>query len=198
MKIPEDRNTRAEAMWRIISQRVDFRNKRVIDLGFGTGDFLWRAYVAGADMVIGFDKDVRRIERTRAELGLETSKQKDTLSHAVSVWADTIEELMKTNVMSHDIALCFSVFPYLTDIPATLKWMAKNFPVCLIECQYDGDGPGLSNIGGDRGMMQYLLNEGGFSQAIPLGKTRVEGRKYSDGSPVFRTIWMTSMVASND
>ncbi len=184
MRIPQDRNTRAEAMWRIISQRVDFRGKRVIDLGCGTGDFLWRAYVAGAEMVVGFDKSISRTRQIRQAV--------EELS-SLFVYHDKIEDLMEIKSIDHDIAMCFSVLPYLDDIPATMKWMAKNFPICLIECQYNGDGPGLSNIGSDTGMAQYLINEGEFNQVIPIGKTLVEGRKNPDGNPVFRTIWMASV-----
>ena len=179
MQIPPDKNSRAEAMWRIISQRVDFRGKRVIDLGCGTGDFLWRAYVAGAREVIGVDTEYSKIKHIKNFDRPEISFAHDDIDISVQI---------KENWFGQDIAFCFSVLPYLNDVPATLKWMSSNFPLCLIECQYHGDGPGLKNIGGDRGMMQLLISNG-FDSAEPIGQTRIEGRLYA-GMPVHRTIWL--------
>lgn len=186
MQIPPDQNTRAEAMWRIISQRVDFRSKRVIDLGCGTGDFLWRPVIAGAKTVMGGDIDLYKppckywwITKTEVLVAL-------TFLDINSAIRGDFEEVING---LFDIAFCFSVLPYLDDVPATLKWMSSNFPLCLIECQYAGDGPGLPNIGADKGMMQLLFSNG-FDSAIPLGRTYPEDRTFSNGEPVYRTIWL--------
>ena len=60
MQIPTDTNTRAESMWRIISQRVDFRQKSVVDLGCGHGEMLWRCYLAGAEEVRGIEREWKK------------------------------------------------------------------------------------------------------------------------------------------
>lgn len=186
MQIPPDQNTRAEAMWRIISQRVNFRGKRVVDLGCGTGDFLWRAYIAGADIIDGIDVENR--------ITLELINDNEVPYHNIFFYLGDIEEIVRKpsknfNIQLGDIALCFSVLPYLDDVPATLKWMSTNFSLCLIECQYAGDGPGLKNIGGDKGMLQYLLSNG-FDSVEAIGKTYVKDRKFSSGERVYRTIWL--------
>lgn len=186
MKIPPDQNTRAEAVWRIISQNVDFRNKRVIDLGCGTGDFLWRPIIAGARQVRGFDIDLSKNQYCHEEIRTTSEIVYTTAIQNINSWVLRNEKFDGSE--TKEIAFCFSVLPYLDDVPATLKWMANNFPLCLIECQYADDGPGLPNIGGDRGMMQYLLNNG-FNRAVALGKTMVKDRFYPNGKQVYRTIW---------
>ena len=187
MKISPDQNSRAEAMWRIISQRVDFRKKRVIDLGCGTGDFLWRPIIAGARLVRGYDLDTEKCQFIYEVLSDTSETIISVATQDINSWVVRDEGFSGQDTF--DIAFCFSVLPYLDDVPATLKWMSKNFPLCLIECQYNGDGPGLSNIGADKGMMQLLLNSG-FHSATAIGKTYVEGRKFSDGQDVYRTIWL--------
>ena len=171
MRIPEDKNTRAEEMWQIISKNVDFRNKRVIDLGCGTGDFIWRAYIAGAKSILGFDIEYSKIAHIK-----EWKKPLD-----ISFMVDDLNKIIGESWFGFDIAMCFSVLPYLDDIPATIKWMADNFSLSLIEAQYD---PEPYNIGvvSDVGMAQLLLNNG-FSDVEPIGQSYVDYRDQ------WRTIW---------
>ena len=55
----QDVDIRAPEIWHIVSQNVDFRKKTVADLGCGHGEMLWRALLAGADLVYGFDTEIR-------------------------------------------------------------------------------------------------------------------------------------------
>lgn len=172
MKIPEDKNTRAEEMWRPISQNVDFRNKNVVDLGCGHGDMLWRVYIAGANMVTGLDEE--SLAKTNYD-GI------NIYFHQGDIEAIIKDAKKDLNILNNDIAMCFSVLPYLDDIPATIKWMAENFDLSLIEAQYDSE-PFNVGVVSDRGMAQLLLNNG-FSDVEPIGKSYVDYRK------VYRTIW---------
>lgn len=197
MQTPPDQNTRAEAMWRIISQHVDFRGKRVMDLGCGTGDFLWRV-AHTASKVVGVDKDSAKIATLAARDGhFLMGNQRAAIASGnlgVLTWdLNNYSELIKGKT-KHDysspfnVALCFSVLPYLDNIPAVLEWMAYNFELCLIEAQY---APEPYNVGvlSDRGMAQLLLNSG-FVDVEPLGYTVVKDRFDDDGNPTKRTIWM--------
>lgn len=167
MQIPPDKNTRAEAMWRIISQEVDFRKKVVLDLGCGTGDFLWRVHIAGAEYVWGIDEDTYFEGSEEYNIGFDQT---------------SIEELIQYRVPPPaNIAFCFSVLPYVDDIPVTLQWMAKTFELCLIEAQYDPE-PYNVGVASDVGMAQLLVNNG-FSDVKPIGKT------YVDIRDTHRTIW---------
>lgn len=176
MNIPQDVNTRAEDMWRIISQKVDFRKKSVIDLGCGHGEMLWRAYVAGAEKVYGIDKrsaswddlhDAKRIFISSADIN-------DMIS------GDWFIEPHK----NCNIAFCFSVIPYLDKPLDALHWMADNFELCLLEIQYD---PEPYNIGPkDDAEMFSLLRNNGFDIVMNIGRTRVEIRD------TYRTIWACS------
>lgn len=173
MKIPEDTNTRAEAMWRIISQRIDFRGKRVIDLGCGYGEMLWRVWIAGAEKVLGVDEENKLGKLFHADCLSFLCEDINTDKDAVLLIAS-----------DYDIALCFSVLPYLDDIPATLKWMSDNFPLCIIEAQYE---PEPYNIGVPSDDQMYvLLRENGFKCATWLGQTHVEDRD------THRSIWACS------
>lgn len=183
MQIPPDKNTRAEAMWRIVSQHVDFRGKRVIDLGCGTGDFLWRAYIAGAT--------VQGIDIHDARLFDPIWVKGENLSINAYLKMDMNKSFVYEFSAGYDIAMCFSVLPYLDDIPAILRRMSKNFELCLIEAQY---APEPYNVGvvSDRGMAQLLLNNG-FTDVESLGTTVVEGRfNEVSGKAIERTIWMCS------
>lgn len=175
MGIPQDVNTRAEDMWRIISQKVDFRKKSVIDLGCGHGEMLWRAYVAGAKEVYGVDKD---ISKSYGRGGI----------NADNIWytETDINVLINDSVFQpkYDIAFCFSVIPYLDKPLDALHWMADNFELCLLEIQYD---PEPYNIGPkDDAEMFSLLRNNGFDIVMNIGRTRVEIRD------TYRTIWACS------
>jgi len=163
MKIPEDYNTRAEAMWRIISQRVDFRKKLVCDYGCGHGEMLWRVYIAGADMIWGCDK---MYDDNVAEWELHNA---NTIFIRGGDILDKIVPFKKP-----DIAICFSVLPYLDEPLQFIQWMAETFPICLIEAQYEPE-PYNIGVSNDEEMFR-LLRDNGFEIAIPLGKTYIEIR----------------------
>lgn len=178
MNIPPDVNTRAEEMWRIISQKVDFRKKSVIDLGCGHGEMLWRAYVAGAKMVYGIECESSKIE---------CYMENEWISNPdVFVTLEDINELVRIgqNIYGYDIAMCFSVLPYLNNIQETLRWMSIQFELCLLEIQY---APEPYNIGpGNDEQMFSLLRDAGFDIVMNLGSTYVKIRD------VHRTIWACS------
>lgn len=181
MNIPPDVNTRAEAMWRIISQQVNFRKKSVIDLGCGHGEMLWRAYVAGAREVQGIDKDWSKISWVGDRL--EGDGGTNVIAN-VDASLENLNTAINESWFGYDIAMCFSVLPYLDDIPATLQWMASHFELCLIEAQYE---PEPYNIGvkSDEEMFSFL-RDNGFEIVVNLGKTYVEIRE------THRTIWACS------
>jgi hypothetical protein len=180
MEIPLDINTRAEAMWRIISQQVNFKKKSVIDLGCGHGEMLWRAYVAGAETVWGVDGKKGLLKR----LGRVYTDYTKKHIQASPLDLNNHDDLYLISHQDINIAMCFSVLPYLDDIPATLQWMADNFELCLIEAQYE---PEPYNIGvkNDEEMFSFL-RDNGFEIAVNLGKTYVEIRD------THRTIWACS------
>lgn len=165
MNIPKDYNTRAEAMWRIIGQRVDFRQKNVIDLGCGHGEMLWRSYVAGAKTVCGIDKNFPDWLLGGIPRGFNFLQIDLDVSSRIDAEGFRLEA---------DIGICFSVLPYLDDFKYFIQWMAETFPICLIEAQYE---PEPYNIGVSNDEEMYnLLRENGFEIAIPLGKTYVQIR----------------------
>lgn len=181
MKIPPDVNTRAEEMWRIISQEVDFRKKRVIDLGCGHGEMLWRAYVAGAEIVVGVDKNIEKDNLAQYPSSpMMMAELVDT-----PVWKCKADINMLLNTPSsdcnYDIGFSFSVLPYLGNFNYAIQWMASAFKVSIIEAQY---APEPHNVGvaSDRGMTQLLVNNG-FKEVKPLGKTYVDIRE------TYRTIF---------
>ncbi len=171
MIIPPDQNERAELMWRAISREVDFRRKKVVDLGCGTGDFLWRAWLAGARDVLGIDREMK------------TNIQDENDNIKVMLW--DINNYPGKSLFDRDIAMCFSVLPYLDNPAATVKWMSDMFPLCIIEAQYEPEPYCLKRIGGDTGMTQFLLDNG-FHKVRPIGKT------YIDIRDTWRTIWVCS------
>ena len=186
MNIPEDTNTRAEAMWRIISQRIDFRGKRVIDLGCGHGEMLWRAKLAGAIRVVGVDKEIDKVDY--GNWPFLPTLDAEPVDEEPSIWLYTgdLDMIVNTPAFSrtYDIALCFSTLPYLDDILATLKWMSENFPLCIIEAQYEPEPYNIGVPSDDK--MYTLLRENGFKCATWLGETYIEDRD------THRSIWACS------
>lgn len=178
--LPIDQNTRAESMWRIISQRVDFRHKRVIDLGCGTGDFLWRVRIAGADQIIGIDTQNKIMDLPNIYERLHTPRGGMQGHTGVLAW--DLNDY--SNLHTGNIAFCFSVLPYLDNPIGFLTWMANSFSLCLIEVQYI---PEPYNIGktNDKEMGE-LFKECGFKNMESIGATHVKIRD------AWRSIWMCS------
>jgi len=154
---------------------VDFTGKSVVDLGCGYGDFLWRAYVAGASRVLGIDRDPDVVKAVRFRL--ESHGYAIAPVHAVIGNLDAYQGL----VANGDIAFCFSVLPYLKKPDRLLQFMSSNFQTSLVECQYWGDGPGLSNVKNDVEMRDWLENY--WTSVENIGNTLVRDRG------AVRTIW---------
>lgn len=171
----EDHNSRAELMFRAIEKSVDFMGKTVIDLGCGFGDMLPRVWKAGADEVIGVDQNKETLMVIADKLikaGFRRGQSNIILLN---------EFLEEYELPPADIAMCFSVLPYLTEPGLFVEKLAL-YPLCLIECQYWGDGPGPAYIKNDLDMADFLL-ENGFAKATNIGGTKVRPRN------TYRTIW---------
>ena len=164
-------------MWSYIIKHVDFEDKSVIDVGCGYGDFLWRAYAAGARAVFGYDNDktVNYIANERLESYGYTGKPVYIMNSDVENWNSKWPG-------KHDIAICTSVLPYFDNPDYMLECILRDSEVALIECQYTGDGPGLSWLSNDADMSVWLFYNGA-KEANMIGKTHISGRDK------YRTIW---------
>jgi SAM-dependent methyltransferase len=174
-ELPSIHNTRSPAQWEIISRHIDFADKTVIDLGCGYGDLLFRIADAGAEIVIGVENDFsiyqKLQKRSRGWPEIVVSP-----AHIYDVLPD---------VSGYDVAICFSVLPYLERWYYVLRWMRRFSKVALIEVQYQGDGPGRTWPARIRDDYQMrILLELLWDDVSPIGKTHVEGRG------VDRTIWL--------
>lgn len=173
-------NKRAGQMWDIISAHVDFSGKRVIDLGCGHGDLVFRAAAAGARWVQGFDIDADCID--------DCEQRARPLYEKLHVGFHN-KDFTEIEWAPCDIIICCSVLPYLRNPGDFINKMAYSTPVSIIECQYNGDGPGLLHIDNDGEMEWWLMQQSigtsnGWSTVTAIGKTYVEGRDK------WRTIWM--------
>lgn len=164
-------NKRAPEMWDLVTDRVDFTDKLVMDIGCGTGDFLWRAMEAGAEHVYGIEID--------PDTAREARRNCKKMGHEPTVF---IEDACDLEPADYDVAICFSVIPYLGNPVKVMDWMSLYSDISLVECQYHGDGPGPSNLKNDEDMAQFL---GVFWDHVePIGSTDVVIR------PAKRTIWL--------
>jgi len=161
-------NLRSPEQWHIISEHYDFKDKSVIDLGCGWCDLLVSAKNAGASDCIGIDKE-RHFYDVRGVSVIATDLEK---------WVDSIGCANAT----YDVALCFSVLPYLNDPGGVLEWMEQHAQVSFIECQYKDDGPGFTYLKSDDDMRDWL--ELRWPSVKPIGHTIVKDRNKK------RTIWM--------
>lgn len=176
----ENRNKRATEMWQYINENVEFQDMTVLDLGSGYGDLMRYALDAGAIFVVGVEHDY--VTAAYADSMLHTHGV-STDNYAVMV--EDIDRLVRTNDPSFhgfDIVICNSVLPYLDQPNAVLKWMQKNSNVAIIECQYNGDGPGPEGISNDEDM-ESVLKYAGWKHAKKIGWTDVMIR------PAKRSIW---------
>lgn len=176
MNIPEDTNTRAMQLWHIISQHVDFRKRYVADLGCGHGEMLWRCLIAGAEHVCGFDKEMKPNAVQQAaiysQIMMVDTDLSEAINHGMPYW-------LRENTWG--VALCLSVLPYLDNHTLALKWMARHFPVTVLEVQYE---PEPYNIGiANDEQMFTLLRQSGFKNVHQIGRTYIRSRN------AHRTVW---------
>ncbi len=174
-------NQRAGEMWEQIVAAVDFRDKSVMDLGCGYGDFSVLALEAGALYVTAIDRDF--IVAHQALDAIHEAGYFDADKAMVVI--DNIDRVIHIDdgrYDKHDIIMCFSVLPYLDSMGATLKWIYDNSDLALIECQYFGDGPGPDDIVHD-GDMDFILHATGWQDVEKIGETDVVIR------PATRSIW---------
>lgn len=153
-------------MWNIITSHVNFQGKKVIDLGYGYGDFLKKAWDSGATTVVGIDQ---------VDSGDFDNPHINTILAGI--------EAYPFDTSRYDIAICFSVLPYLHDPTELLIRIKKCADVSLIECQYDGDGPGFPWIHDDLDMRKWL-DMIGWREITAIGKTHTRIRNAE------RTIWL--------
>ena len=154
-------------MWRHISREIDFREKYVLDVGCGYGDFLWRAYVAGAEKVWGMDKE-----------------KKFSCHNENIVFVNEDIEYFSTFGPSKaqpepDVAFCFSVLPYIDDQVALLRQLSF-IQECVVEFQYKPE-PYCVRVQTDDEAEKLLSKHWAYVKNI--GKTYVEERRVS------RTLW---------
>ena len=171
--MPPLHNMRAGKMWDIISAHVDFKGKRVVDLGCGHGDLIIRIATV-AKSLMGFDENSLAIHDCMTKANLAKLENIAFVNHDISS-----VRLIKD---ASDVFVCCSVLPYLPLASQFINNMARNAPLSIIECQYAGDGPGFPDIENDDDMKTWLLSAG-WSTVTPIGKTHVEGRDK------WRTIW---------
>lgn len=171
-------NQRSEEMWKFISKNVDFNDKRVLDLGCGYGDFSFYAWMEGAISVLSVDNNgdilIYAIE-TRAKY-FQGSLILFTHFDVEKIWGTFNKPVV-------DIAMCFSVLPYLKDHEAFLRNVREHCEVLLLEVQYYGDGPGPAWLRTDEDMKD-LLARVGWNEYRIIGGTTVEERN------TYRPIWL--------
>ena len=172
-------NTRSPDMWNIIEKCVDFTDKAVVDIGCGYGDFVWRAWLAGASVVMGIDKDeviVKKARERLAEAGFHPPRA------LITFHISDLEEWPNIGYIFGDIAFCFSVLPYCEDFHSALRIIYNCFEIALIECQYFEDGPGKEITKNDADMLA-LLKWAGWEKVDWIGATKVKEDRFT------RSIW---------
>lgn len=171
-------NTRFPQMWDVISSKIDFTNKIIIDVGCGWGDFAFTV-AQQAKMVYAFDIDFDIC----AAITAKYSKQEnliicqDDINDWSNKWYPKMNGKSKVDYLS-----CFSVLPYLDDPTKILQLFRQISEVVLIECQYNNDGPGFEGIKDDGDMFKWL-KLCGYGKVDRLGETLVEDRDK------YRTLW---------
>jgi SAM-dependent methyltransferase len=164
------KNERADRIWRSIIKSTSVKDKHVLDLGCGYGDFIVRAYHAGAKSVTGWDKDPD---------ACGVARQKTMNLKTVRITCYDAES-WEPRASQFDLALCLSVLPYV-DMKEMLRKLKLGSHTTIIECQYAGDGPGPTHITDDADMAR-LLKRSGFKASL-IGWTKVKDKRYK------RSIW---------
>lgn len=142
-------NERSQRIWDIISQRVEFKNKVVVDLGCGNADLLWRIWEAGAIHVVGVDNDVVLLDHTLSryqECGYCTN------NGAIKFVRGDLNSWMSSG-FSHSVTLALSVESCVSDYHRFLKALRKHCKVAIIEYSLD-------YVPTDRGILADLKRAG--------------------------------------
>ena len=181
-------------MWEIIKPHYDFNRKVVVDLGCGKGDMCGYVMDAGAQYILGVDRDSNELETTKAKcygkhglfdlLCLDLNNPFEVITE---VWRAIPEARVGGTLI--DVGFFTSVMPYLDDPVAKLHAYMAAFKVMFIEVQYFGDGPGLACIKTDDDMRKIITCVNRKVRAEPLGRTLVVGRN------AYRTIWKYTNIA---
>jgi SAM-dependent methyltransferase len=172
----DDHNTRAKAIWDTIKVSTSFQEKQVVDLGCGHGDFVWRAYQEGAIYVLGIDHDSEALQDAIARS--EAHGTPITFGHARI--EDFLVEKTSNSFTYYDIALCFSVLPYLSiQYDVAVKLISNLSPISFYEIQYIGDGPG-KELRDDRDAQELFRQH--YDQVDKIGWTQAKPNHT-------RTIW---------
>jgi SAM-dependent methyltransferase len=112
-------------------QTIDFKGKRVLDIGCNSGQYCLMAKAAGASDVVGIDIDDMRLEQGRilaANEGLDVTFTNCSLGHAQALG-------------TFDIVFCFAV---LTEIPdlfgaiESLKSLIGGYALIEMDCAHRG------------------------------------------------------------
>lgn len=175
-------NWRAPEIWEAIKRHVDFKGKSVVDEGCGGGDMLLYAHHAGACEVVGIDSDLDVLTQTRERIQGVPGITTWYLELATMEKLEAGLEETSIGRCVYDIALCLSVLPYVSDMEGALRVLQCTAEASIIECQYEGDGPGV--VKDDAEMLSIL--RGYWGEVRQIGQTHVEERDK------WRTIWLCS------
>ncbi|MHC4412778.1 MAG: methyltransferase domain-containing protein [Planctomycetota bacterium] len=188
------KNRRADEMWTFIEpllarlagepaslQREPHKRLAgldVIDLGIGYGDFMLKSLQSGADFVLGTD-----INKENMEFAFSRLVRSGYRGYFRILESDLNRKSDRAMLfqLSFDVGICTSVLPYL-DFPDDLLFMMSEYcTISIIECQYHGDGPGLSHIRDDNDMQEWL---GRYWHTVQkIGQTELDIR------PASRSVW---------
>ena len=174
-------NKRALDIWDIVTPHVNFRDKTVVDVGCGPGDFIRLALGYGAKHVTGIDMNFASLlDASNVLKDNGRAPDKEFTLHSVDI-NDLVNE---NNLVSRaDILICFSCLPYLDNYVKATRWMARMSKECaLIESQYSGDGPGPAFLKGDGDMRDTLTAV--WSSVEKIGETDTVIRDAS------RSVWL--------
>lgn len=171
-------NKRFPEMWKILTRHIDFEGKTLLDVGCGYGDLIIAAYEQGAT-VYGMDRSDSVISYLLGNNSNRIKTGKFTvIQHDINLFLSVTNE----EDDKFDILTCFSVLPYLQSPKQILRNFSEVAKVVIIECQYYGDGPGLSWIRDDTDMSMLLQDI--WPNVRKIGQTFIENRNR------YRGIWI--------
>lgn len=163
-------NTRIPEIWEVVQTHLDPADLVVADLGCGYGDLLVKFALHGASQVMGLDNNPTNIR-------ILMRRQREQ-------WQSLPIQIIHADVNAYcppcDLALSFSVLPYLSDPELSLRSWRTAADRLLLEAQYQGDGPGFIH---DDAHLHALLAQAGWEGEY-LGYSVVQGRN------THRKIWL--------